>query len=27
MGVSGNDNDDVIFMLIDFYEKHHKGHD
>lgn len=22
MGASGNDNDDVIFMLIDFWEKH-----
>jgi hypothetical protein len=24
MGVSGNDNDDVIYMLIDFWEKHHQ---
>ncbi len=23
LGTSGNDNDDVIFMLIDFWEKHH----
>ncbi|MDQ3837306.1 MAG: hypothetical protein M3270_10295 [Thermoproteota archaeon] len=23
MGASGNDNDDVIFMLIDFWAKHH----
>ncbi len=25
MGTSGNDNDDVIYMLIEFWEKHHKG--
>jgi len=25
MGVSGNDNDDIIFTLIDFWEKHHHG--
>ena len=24
LSVSGNDNDDVIFMLIEFWEKHHK---
>jgi hypothetical protein len=23
MGSSGNDNDDVIYMLIDFWEKNH----
>jgi len=23
MGASGNDNDDVIYMLIDFWEKNH----
>lgn len=22
-GASGNDNDDVIYMLIDFWKKHH----
>jgi hypothetical protein len=25
MGSSGNDNDDVIFMLIEFWEKHHRN--
>lgn len=24
MGSSGNDNDDVIYMLIEFWEKNHK---
>lgn len=24
MGASGNDNDDVIFMLIEFWEKQHR---
>ena len=24
MDASGNDNDDMIFMLIDFWEQHHK---
>jgi hypothetical protein len=24
LGTSGNDNDDVIFMLIEFWEKEHR---
>jgi hypothetical protein len=24
LGTSGNDNDDVIFMLIDFWEREHR---
>jgi hypothetical protein len=24
LGTSGNDNDDVIFTLIEFWEEHHK---
>jgi hypothetical protein len=27
MGSSGNDNDDVIFQLIEFWEKHHRQYD
>jgi hypothetical protein len=27
LGASGNGNDDVIFMLIEFWEKHHRQHD
>lgn len=27
MGVSGNDSDDIIFSLIEFWEKHHKQND
>ncbi len=24
LGTSGNNNDDVMYMLIDFWEKHHR---
>jgi hypothetical protein len=27
MGSSKDDKDDVIFFLIDFWEKHHKRHE